>query len=749
MANVLMEIGKSALFASQAAIQTTGNNIANVNTPGYTRQYVRLEAIDGLDYRPGRMGQGVSAVEILRYFDAFLEKSYVDKHSTYARWDKDYALMRSVENIFNEANRTGVSSQMSAFFSAWQDLSLRPHDMATRQAMLSEADTLAGLIRSTEQSIRFIQAEMDTAIRMDVDRANELIRAIYDLGIQIKSHTQKGVNNPNELMDKRDQLTRQLSEIIDVSVYDRDGEYYLRTKSGLPLVDDVTGYFSLEVQGPKSEVHLAQLAGNPTQLSAYTGKVNFSGTDAYEYTLEIVYSGSGSAGGTPPPQFRVSLDGGKTWLKNDDGSDLLYEIPANDPRTPNETMAIQVKNLKVSFEDTNGNVNFNAGDRFVITPKSGVYFVAPTKGSIEGLPKNASYPYTGPYNITPQTYFDGTENGLRITGGSLAAYFNIRDNICGDYLDRLDAVTHSMIWEVNRLHSQGTGLERLNFLFAENTVANTNVPLGAAHSGLDFFDRLTAGNLTFHIFDAHSGDYIGGGNPLVFPPHPVTGSTNFDPARHSLEDVAQALNSYTITDPLGNTVLDASSNPLTPFAATIVSGKLQITINDPAYTFATGSDSTGLLAALGLNAFFSGARAEDIAVNADLRHDPKRVAAGKVDGAWEANLGDNDTAKAIAALLTQKVYISTMWQKTTNQSLNEYYNSLVARVGADTLASKSNAAYSKALNDDLEMRQSAVAGVNLDEEMTNLIRFQHSYTAAAKLITTADQMMQTILGLKQ
>ncbi|MCL1985566.1 MAG: flagellar hook-associated protein FlgK [Betaproteobacteria bacterium] len=750
MASSLMEIGKSALFASQAAIQTTGNNIANVNTPGYTRQYVRLDEQVGLNYRPGRMGQGVNAVEVLRYFDTFLEKSYVDKHSTYSRWDKDSTLMSSVENIFNEANRTGVSSQMSAFFSAWQDLSLRPQDMATRESLLSQADSLAGLIRSTEQSVRAIQDDMDTSISVDVDRANELIRSIYDLSVQIKANTEKGVSNPNDLLDKRDQLTRELSEIIDVSISDRDGEYYVRTQSGLPLVDDVSGYFSLAVQGPKAEAHLAQLEGDPAQLSQYTGKVNFSGSDAYEYTLEMVRGGD--AGGTPPPQFRVSLDGGKTWLKNDDGSDLLYEIPPNDPRTPNETMAIQVKNLQISFEDqANSNTSFNAGDRFVITPKSGVYFVAPTKGSTEGLPKNGAYPYTGPINITPQTYFDGTENGLRITGGSLAAYFNIRDNICGSYLDKLDAVTNSMIWEVNRLHSQGAGLEDLSFLSAENSVAATNIPLGAAYSGLDFYDRLTAGNLTFHLFDSTTGDYVGGGNPLVFPPD-ANGSTNFDPTRHTLQDVADALNNYTVTDTLGNTVIDPNDplgGPLTPFKAEIISGKLQITITNPGYSFTTGSDSTGLLAALGLNTFFSGSEAGDIAVNADLRNDPTRVAAGKVDGAFEANVGDNDTAKAIAALMTQKVSISTMWQKTTNQSLNEYYNSFVAKVGADTRASQNNALYSKALNDDLETRQSAVSGVSLDEEMANLIKFQHSYTAAAKLITTADQMMQTVLGLKQ
>jgi flagellar hook-associated protein 1 FlgK len=729
-----MEIGKSALFASQACIQTTGNNIANVNTPGYTRQYVRLDEQVALDYRPGRMGQGVNAVEVLRYFDAFLEKSYVDKHTTYSRWEMDSTLMLSVENVFNEANRAGVSSQMSAFFMGWQDISLRPDDMATRQDMLSQADGLAQLIRATSESVHFIQDEMNTSIRVDVDRANDIIRSIYDLSVQIKAHTEKDVYNPNDLMDKRDSLTRELSEIIDVTVYDREGEYYVRTKSGLPLVDDVSGYFELEVQGPKTETHLAPLESDPLQKSQYTGHVNFTGSDAYEYTLEIVQGGDA---GVTPPLFRVSLDGGKTWLKNDDGSDLLYDIPGNDPLTPDETRAIQVKNLKISFEDqANGNLNFNAGDRFVITPKSGVYFVAPTKGSTPGLPSYAGFPYTGPLNITPQTYFDGTENGNRITGGSLAAYFNIRDNICGAYLDKLDAVTESMIWEVNRLHSQGVGLEKLDFLLADNAVADITVPLGAAYSGLDYSDRLAAGDLTFHIFDSNTGDYLGE-NTLFNS----TAGISFDPATHTLEDVRDAFNAFEVTDSTGATH--------TPFTAVIISGKLQIAMNDPQYSFAAGNDSSGLLSALGLNSFFTGSGAEDIAVNQELRNDPTRIAAGKIDGAFEGNPGDNDTAKAVSDLLDLKVRISTMWQTTTNQSLSEYYNSLVAQVGADTRRSDGNAAYNKALNDDLETRQSAVAGVNLDEEMTNLIKFQHSYTAAAKLITTADQMLQTVLSLKE
>ena len=84
-----------------------------------------------------------------------------------------------------------------------------------------------------------------------------------------------------------------------------------------------------------------------------------------------------------------------------------------------------------------------------------------------------------------------------------------------------------------------------------------------------------------------------------------------------------------------------------------------------------------------------------------------------------------------------------------NQTIGQYYANLVSTVGADRRLSKTNTEYHSALTEDLYERVNAVSGVNMDEEMSNLIKFQHSYTAAAKLITTADQMLQTLLGMKQ
>lgn len=112
------------------------------------------------------------------------------------------------------------------------------------------------------------------------------------------------------------------------------------------------------------------------------------------------------------------------------------------------------------------------------------------------------------------------------------------------------------------------------------------------------------------------------------------------------------------------------------------------------------------------------------------------------------NEGDNTTAAAIAALQNNAVTTRTVTEGATRQTLGEYYSTLVAKAGSDTQSSKFNFEYQQALANDLRARQEAVSGVNLDEEMTNLIKFQHAYTAAAKLITTAESMLQVLLGLK-
>ncbi|MBP9943236.1 MAG: flagellar hook-associated protein FlgK, partial [Desulfomicrobium sp.] len=331
-------------------------------------------------------------------------------------------------------------------------------------------------------------------------------------------------------------------------------------------------------------------------------------------------------------------------------------------------------------------------------------------------------------NVTPQIMPNGEDNERRLTGGTLAGYFQFRDASAGGYIEKLDAFAKSLAWEVNRLHSQGAGLDRFQEVVGTYGAVNSGLPLQAG-AGLAFGDKLESGNLMIGVYDKTTGA-LAQFSALDFD-SVTPGAQNFDPATHSLQDVIAAIN-------------DTFPGQLT---ASAPDNHLQITAAS-GYDFAFGSDSTGLLAALGINTFFDGSDARTLSLNNDVRSNTARINTGHINGAGEMNEGDNTTAAAIAALQSKDVATRTVTEGTTRQTLGEYYSTLVAKAGSDTKAAKFNYEYQEALANDLKARQESVSGVNLDEEMTNLIKFQHAYTAAAKLITTAESMLEVLLGLK-
>ena len=704
MLSGLFNVGQSALNAAQAWISVTGSNIANADTEGYTRRYVDQRDAGTLTTKPGGEGLGVNAQQVLRYFNSFLENSYVGQSSNSSRWAEQENIMGSVESLFNEANRTGVSSALNKFFTAWQDLAQRPGDTASRESLLSFADNLSSMIGSTADSLQVLQSQMDVSIGQGVDRVNELAKSIASLNNQINANTIDGISNPNALLDQRDMLVREMATYANVTTVDKGhGDFTVSLATGQPLVQGINTN-TLEVLSARAENRLS--VG-----STYAGNVQFDGSDSHEYTVEILSGGNAVAAGTAGnPTFRVSLDGGKTWLRDDNCAELHYEISSNGSTVD----PVQVKNLKISFSSLS---DFNAGDKFDIMPKTGLYWNEPTRG---------------PQNVTPQTFFDGTENQNRVSGGKLTTYFSIRDDNCGRYLDELDATAKSLIWEVNRIHSQGAGTKLLDYAQGQQGVQNSTVPLGSAQTVLPDSGKMQAGNVNFYFYDKTTGDYVSSGQ-LDFD-SATAGVQNFDPTVHSLDDVVTAIN---------------NSFP-TQLTASVQDGRLVMaSAGGSNLQFALGTDSTGMMAALGINTFFTGKDASTIAVNSQLHSNVNYIAAGQVNGQQQINTGDNSNATAIGKLADTNVTISTVWKTTTNQTMSQYYASLVTTVGADTRLAKTNSEYHKTLTDDLDTQVSAASGVNLDEEMANLIKFQHSYTAAAKLITTADQMLQTLLGLKQ
>lgn len=707
--NSIMNIGKSALFASQAALQTVGNNISNVNTEGYSRQAVNLAAYSSINYYPGQLGQGVQATEVIRYFDKFVERSFLQKNSDATRWTTMYNNMSGIEGVFNESYGYGIGSLLSNFFQGWEKLSQFPDDMSIRQALLSTTQTLTETIQYANTSLMKAVESAENAVHEQVDRANVLMKAIAELNIQIVSQTVPGKNNPNSLMDERDLLVRELGTLIDVDVIDKgDGNYIVNTKAGHTLVD---GGVAFELSYESARSLYTRMNG-----STFNGSVEFEGSDGYEYHLEIV-TGGAVGGGTA--QFKLSLDGGQTWVTDDNGQVMLFDVT-------DSTQPIQVKDLEIYFNQGTGG-NLIEGDRFTIVPKNALYWIQPT---------------VGPMLITPQQYASGADNSLRATGGSISGNLLFIDYQVGQIKDQLDEFAKNLIWEVNRIHTQGAGLQHLNSVLGDYRVRDVNAVFSSPYIDNPWAERLQAGSFTLALYDVVSGEAI-----MIEPGMKSGIDINFDPDTMSLQDLVDQMNAVTITgsDSQGNVYTNV---PLSTFLDISISdNRLSITTKG-GFEFGFGDDTSGILAALGINTYFKGDSAANIELTDAVTLNHNFINAGRINGGAEANSGDNISASEIGSLIEKKLTFTDWTGRTTNQTLTDYYATIVSSVGSKTLNAEFQASSKTAQAQALSDTQDSIAGVNLDEEMTSLIKFQSSYKAAAKLITTADEMFQTILGMK-
>ncbi len=696
----LLSIGRSGLSASQSALQVTGNNVANVDTQGYSKQTVVLKDGTYVSGSPGQLGSGVVAQEVVRSHDAFIEAQYLQKLSARDRFKAMYSRLSSVQNLVNESNTNGLSTALSNVFGDWGDLTASTDSAATRRTMLEDTETLLSLYRSAATSMTQLRVQADQAIAADVATVNQLAKDIADINRQINAVEVEGQNIPNGLYDARDAKVRDLAALMDVSVIDNGrGNFTVNTRSGQTVVDGMVTYeFKFEQGKTVRQLSSASITAG-SNVQAYS-----EGADTDEYTLRVVNAGAIGGGAT----FQASLDGGKTWLANEDGTTATFQADG-------ETGKVRVGELDVWFDkldasDPNPLSNLEVGDTFTLVPKKALYWYS-TAGT--------------PENVTPQQYGDGTDNPSRLTGGSLAGTFLFRDEELGSYQKSLDAMAKTMVWEINRVHSQGAGLTPFTSVQGSYAVSDSTAALSSAGAGLAFGDRLEAGAFMMYVYDANGNLATdGGGNP-------VKAAIAVDP-NESLDDLVADINT--------------AFSP-TYLTASVVNNQLSLT-SATGYSFRFGDDSSGALAALGVNTLLTGAKASDVAVSSVVATDVNKVCVGHVGADGLLASGDNTTAKAIAALQNKAVSFFVAGQATTSQTIGDYYSSLVGRIGAATATASYQTSYQTTLASELEAAQLAVSGVNLDEELTNMIKFQHSYQAAAKLISTANQLMETVLGLK-
>lgn len=217
----LFDIGKSALLASQAALSVTSNNIANVNTPGFSRQEALFESANSVSIGGNFLGGGVTISGIKRYYDQFIQSQLLGQYQNYGRSSALNQTLSQIEQIFNEAKDMGIATPLTDYFNAWQDLATNPEGFAQRSVLLQKANSLVLVAKQMELGITDTLKNMNESIDTIVDRINAIaseIAAINSKIVQIEAGSQ--TESAHDLRDQRDVLLNELSNFVDFSSYE-------------------------------------------------------------------------------------------------------------------------------------------------------------------------------------------------------------------------------------------------------------------------------------------------------------------------------------------------------------------------------------------------------------------------------------------------------------------------------------------------------------------------------------------------
>lgn len=216
----LMSIGKTAMFANYAALQTVGNNIANANTPGYSRQETQLADAPGQFTGSGFFGKGVSVTTIARSYDAYLTSQAVGSSATAAADSARLDKLTQLENVFPLGD-AGLGATAGRFLNSFVDLSNTPADSSARQVVLSQAQALASQFAAAGEQLGALQTGVTQDVKTSVGTLNALARQVAQLNHQIAALKGSG-QPPNQLLDQRDQLVSQIAGIVNVTTIPAD-----------------------------------------------------------------------------------------------------------------------------------------------------------------------------------------------------------------------------------------------------------------------------------------------------------------------------------------------------------------------------------------------------------------------------------------------------------------------------------------------------------------------------------------------
>jgi flagellar hook-associated protein 1 FlgK len=784
MSTIGLQTGLRALLSARYVLDTIGHNIANANTPGYSRQRVQLGSALPVQLGGLLIGNGVDAGRVQRSVDELLGRRIHAQRSVLGSLNVQSGGLSDFEALVGEPGENGLGGLLDGFFTSLAQLATGPADPILRTDVARNAEALT--VRFRELSQAFAAAGQDSLndIEARIDEVNELADEIVGLNLEISSTESTGIV-ANDLRDRRDVALGRLSELVDATTIAGPNGSVRVLVAGNTLVGSARANHLmldrtdaeapvLRIQGADGEVPVrGGEIGGLLRLGSELAPEYGTRLDrlAHQFILEMNRThstGVPSGGGFQALTGTAVLDDfdqdgrvqdellSNAGLPFDVESGSLYVNVSDTANGGFVKHRLDISSTHTTVQDFLDQLNsiphltagLDSAGRLRIAADEGFRFdfsrrVDPNPDP-EGL-LGGGRPTLGTLGSGPFALADGDTLDLSVnTGGGpvpLSITFRAADfqTIGAASADEVAAVINAD----PQAQARGVRASTLDghlFLQTSSSGASASFTLtGGTSVGAFGWSGFVGTNIPGqeNAVDVRlAGDYSGATDER-FTFRPTMDGTVGTTPNLAVEVFDRAGNLVTTLDVgagyVPGTELELGQGLRVSFGL----GELSNSQGDrAAFDLVTDSDSSDVLVALGLNALFSGTSASDIALRADLSDDPSQLAVSlsgeEGDGRLLLELGEIES-RASAGL--------------GGVTVGRFWGDLAGDVGFESALANNALSAGSAVLESLEQRQASVSGVNVDEELVDMVAYEQSFAAAAQYLSVVNQLGDEILSL--
>ncbi|WP_419708999.1 flagellar hook-associated protein FlgK [Pseudomonas sp. NFX224] len=682
----LLNIGMSGLSASHNALATTGNNIANADTAGYSRQQTVQSTKGSIQYGNVYIGTGTTLADVRRVYNSYLDAQLQTTTSLNSDAAAYQGQITPLDTLMSDSG-TGLNGALTNFFASVQNVNAKPGDDASRQLLLSNTQALSARFNSMASQLNAQNNTINGNLSNMADQVNKLAATVAQLNQKITEISSSG-GQPNDLLDARNETIRQLSTLTGAQTVERDGNIDIYLGSGQPLVmgNTVNKLETVPSQDDPGRLALQLNRGSSTiDITSIMTGGEIGGLLRYRSTvLDPAMNELGRVALVVADQMNTLQAQGID--KNGDfGSNLFNSI--------NSAAQISQRSIASGGNTGNGNFDVSIEDTGQLTINDyKVTFTSATDYSVTRLPDNST---VGSYSTTttPAPVIEGFS--LKLNGGAAV----------GDTFK----ITPTRNAATN-IKTEMTDSKRLAL------AAPLGAAIAAGSSGTLSIPASGQPTLktSLDIYDTAATQAIQNGLKNSTPVKVVFGAVSTDgtsQAYQFLDAQGSLISSGTIKPGENNTL--SLSIPLTDASGA--------PINDPGPPVVQRTAQFDMTVA--------GSPSDGAAINVTLS---------------QPGTLDNRNGTTLAGLQTAQVVDTGSASK--GISLTDAYGKLVEGVGAKAAQGKLDSAATDAILANAKGARDSLSGVDLDEETGNLVKYQQYYTASSQIIKAAQEIFSTLIN---